>query len=218
MSASTADEADSPSVLIRLTGADRTGLQVETHIADDVYGPDTHDSLPRDVLRAQADFLRGPHTNMGHRPTEADRARREAGPADLGRALRALCLPGESGRAAAALIDGCPVGTMVEVCIEADRPELLGLPFEALRLPDDRLLATLPPVVMFRRPSGLAARPRKPLAGPLKILVAVGAPDEENTSAAVLDLERELQGILAAVEPANRRREAEVRILEVGHP
>jgi CHAT domain-containing protein len=48
--------------------------------------------------------------------------------------------------------------------------------------------------------------------------VAVGAPDEDSTSAAVLDQERELQNILDAVEPAQRQENTEVRILEVGHP
>lgn len=54
------------------------------------------------------------------------------------------------------------------------------------------------------------------MAGPLKILVAVGAPDEDRTL--VLDQERELQNILDAVEAARRYENAEVRILEVGSP
>ena len=102
--------------------------------------------------------------------------------------------------------------------MEAEGAEMLGLPFEALRLPDERLLATHPSVVMLRRPPGLAASAGQPLAGPLKILVAVAAPDEGHTGSAVLDQERELQNILDAVEPAHRHGNAEVRILEVGHP
>jgi hypothetical protein len=104
------------------------------------------------------------------------------------------------------------------VCFEADDPALLGLPFEAMRLADGRLLAIQPAVVMLRRPLGLAAVETRALAGPLKILVAVGAPDEQLTRAAVLDQERELQTILAAVEQAQRLENVEVRILEVGHP
>src|SRR5919199_3177125 len=142
----------------------------------------------------------------------------EAEVAGLGRALRDLCLPGETGEALAELVDGCGVGTVVEVCFEADAPELLGLPFEALRLPDDRLLATLAPVVTLRRPAGTSTQPQPGLAGPIKVLVAVGAPDEGNTSSGVLDHERELQNILDAVEVAQRRENVEVRILEVGHP
>ena len=138
--------------------------------------------------------------------------------AGLGRALRDFCLPGGAGEAITNLAAGCDVGTMVEVCFEADDPELLGLPFEALRLPDDRLLATLPTVVTLRRPVGIAVKPQSPLAGPIKILIAVGAPDEGHTGSAVLDYERELQNILDAVEVARRHKNVEVRILEVGHP
>src|SRR5439155_11348566 len=133
--------------------------------------------------------------------------------AELGRSLRPLCLPGDAGAALANLVDGCALGTTVEVCFEADAAELLGLPFEAIRLPDDRLLATHPTVVLLRRPLGLKAGDGPALAGPLKILVAVGAPDEGQTSAAVLDQERELQNILDAVEPAQRLENIEVRIL-----
>jgi hypothetical protein len=138
--------------------------------------------------------------------------------ARLGDALGELCFPDNSGTALTALIDGCPVGTTVEVCWEADDPELLGLPFEATRLPDGRVLALQPPVVMMRRPFGLKGKAEPAFAGPLKILVAVAAPDEGVSSGAVLDQERELQNILDAVEPARHLENCQVRILEVGHP
>lgn len=136
----------------------------------------------------------------------------------FGRHLAALCLPGAAEGELAALVDTAPVGTTIEVCFEADDAVLLGLPFEALRLSDGRLLAIQTAVVMLRRPLGLAASETPPLAGPLKILMAVGAPDEQLTGSAVLDQERELQTILDAVEPAQRHENVEVRILEVGHP
>ncbi len=66
--------------------------------------------------------------------------------------------------------------------------------------------------------AGAQRVPRRAAAGPLKILVAVGAPDEGKSDQAVLDLERELQGILDAVEAASRLGNAQVRFLEVGHP
>jgi len=65
---------------------------------------------------------------------------------------------------------------------------------------------------------GIATTPQSPLAGPIKVLIAVGAPDEGHTGSAVLDHERELQNILDAVEVAQRHKNVEVRILEVGHP
>src|SRR6185436_17693679 len=122
-----------------------------------------------------------------------------------------------AGAALAGLVDGRPVGTSVDVCCEGDDPDLLGLPFEAVALPDGRALALQPPVVMMRRPVGLAPAAAEALAGPLKILVAVAAPDED-FAGAVLDQKCELQNILDAVEPAQHLENCEVRVLEVGHP
>ncbi len=150
----------------------------------------------------------------------ADRAAREAELAELGRALRDLCLPGAAAAALAEVLDGAPVGVTFEVCFEADDAALLGLPFETLRLADERLLALHPKVVVFRRPAGLVAPPVARLAGPLKILVAVGAPDEDQSPNVVLNLERELQNLLDVVEVARQSdsENMEVRILEVGSP
>lgn len=99
----------------------------------------------------------------------------------------------------------------------ADKPLMIPLA-EALRLPDGRLVATQPATVFWRRPRNVPEADWRTLPGPLKVLVAVGAPDEEFTAAAVLDQERELQCILDAIEPAQRLENVEVRILEVGHP
>jgi hypothetical protein len=53
--------------------------------------------------------------------------------------------------------------------------------------------------------------------GALKILVAVGAPDEGQAPNRVLDLEGEMRAVLDAVERASRLGNAQVRLLEVGH-
>jgi hypothetical protein len=102
-----------------------------------------------DLATAQADFLKGFRRGLRR---DAATAERQAHMARLGGALGELCLPGGGGAALAGLVDGCPVGTTVEVCIEADDPELLGLPFEAMCVPDGRVLALQPLVVMLRRP------------------------------------------------------------------
>ena len=60
--------------------------------------------------------------------------------------------------------------------------------------------------------------PVAPLAGPLRLLIAVGAPDEGQTTSVVLDHERELQTILDADDQARHYGQAEVNILEVAHP
>jgi hypothetical protein len=210
-----------PQVFISLRHLAPSGVQVETKIGEHVYGPVTHEALPDELLAGLQTFRRsvgdGPHRAV----TPASRAERERRLVELGHAVCALCLPDDSVEALASLLDGCAVGATIEVVVEADHPALLGLPFEALRLPDFRLLAIQPPVVMVRRPIGVQRGDHEPLSGPLKILVAVGAPDEGQSAGAVLDPEREIQNILDAVEFRQQPRQHEnvqVRILEVGHP
>ncbi len=206
-------------VLISLGRNEESGVEIEVRIGEEVHGTNSYDALPASLQRAQARFLKGFRAGPLRSPTTAERAAMEASMLTLGRELGALCLPGCAGDALADIISGCGVGTLIEVCFEAEGPELLGLPFEALRLPDDRLLAILPPVVVLRRPRRIAGSEGQPLAGPLKILVAVAAPDEGLSSGqGGLDQERELQNILDAIEKADRQGNAEVRILEVGHP
>ncbi len=205
-------------VVISLRRENGAGFRVTVWIGREKHGEKLHALLPAPLLEARDWFLRGLRFGPYRSAAAANRAALEASLADLGRHLRGLCFPDGTGEAVAELVDGSPLGTSVEVLCEADDPVLLGLPFEALRLPDDRLLAVQDAVVMLRRPVELPAHQAHPLAGPLKILVAVAAPDEAYTSAAVLDQERELQNILDAVEPAQRHENVEVRILEVGHP
>lgn len=72
---------------------------------------------------------------------------------------------------------------------------------------------------MVRRPSGLKpAATTGAFAPPLKILAAVGAPDNDNNAAAPLDYEREFAHILDATEDLARNGAAQTRILEIGHP
>ncbi|MFZ9752581.1 MAG: CHAT domain-containing protein [Cyanobium sp.] len=173
-----------------------------------------HPGLPAALLAARAGFLRG--FGSGRDLAPRGLASLDADLANLGHQLAAFCLPAGAEPALRDLVDHSAPGTVVEVAIETSDPELLGLPFETLRLADGRLLATQPAVVLLRR-GAAPRRPTQPLAGPLKVLVAVGAPDEGSSGAAVLDYERELQTILNAVEPAQRNENVEVRILEVGH-
>ncbi|WP_157270718.1 TIR domain-containing protein [Azohydromonas aeria] len=211
-------------VLIRLKGLDAGGVQVDVLHAGQSLGSVLHEQLPSGLQAACTAFERGFGTALQRdiaddRRMAALRNANEAQMAELGSAMTALCLPGGSAAALQGLIDqGSPLGTRMEVCIEADGQALLGLPFEAMRLPDGRLLATVDGLVMWRRLLGMAAAPFAPLAGPLKLLVAVAAPDEGTTGSASLDQERELQGILDAVETLSQDGNAQVRILEVGHP
>ena len=126
---------------------------------------------------------------------------------------------GAVGDALTQLLRQTPPGHRIDLVFESDDDTLLALPFEAAQSPDGQVPALHPSVSTARRRRGVSSTlTNTPLASPLKILVAVGAPDEDHTAGAVLDLEGELQGILDAVQRAPVQANAEVRFLEVGHP
>ena len=134
----------------------------------------------------------------------------------LGRTLGAVLFPDPINSALGQVLDeAAAAGSSIEFVIETDDPKLLGIPFEAASLPDGRIPALQAGLRMLRRYTP-AKGEQKPQPGPLKILVAVGAPDEGKTASLVLDPERELQTILDAVERARRDGAVHVRILEVG--
>ena len=86
-------------------------------------------------------------------------------------------------------------------------PELTGLPWEALPRPDGRGPLALHPLVSLYRKTDAA--PAWMLPGPMRIVVAIAAPD---SGGPVLDYERELRNVLAAVRSA-RQDAAEVRVV-----
>ncbi|QBS40383.1 tetratricopeptide repeat protein [Nocardia sp. CS682] len=110
-----------------------------------------------------------------------------------------------------------PLSKLLDQASAAHVPVRLGvepgpfarIPWEALPAPGSaRPLALHPLVTVYRRVPG---RQPRPMAGPLRILVAIAAPEE--SSGAVLDYERELRNVLAAVKAA-RHGAAEVRLVE----
>ena len=107
-------------------------------------------------------------------------------------------------------------GEAIDLVVESEVPGFLAIPFEAARLADGRAPALEPGVRMVRRLVGSRSDSPDPQPGPLKILVAVGAPDEGKTRNSVLDMEREVQAILDAVKDARELGNAYVRILDVG--
>ncbi len=207
------------SILIRLMRNEDHSIQITASIGGKTYGETRFDDLPSPLVTLQNQFLQGFKTWNARDPVDAERVANEKSVVELGAAIRDFCLPEDSGDVLTSVIDNSnKINKTVEVCFEADDPALLGLPFEALRLPDNRLLTTQPTVVMYRRLAGELDAKWTPLPSPIKILVAVGAPDEGQTGAVVLDYEREMQIILDAVEQAQRLENVQVRILEVGHP
>lgn len=146
-------------------------VSVTAHVAGEGPFQGLHPGLPPALLAARASFLRG--FGPGRDLAPLGLASLEGELATLGRQLAAFCLPEGAEPALRALVDGAGPGLVVEVVIETPDPELMGLPFETLRLADGRLLATQPAVVMLRR-GAASRRVGVPLAGPLKVLVAVG--------------------------------------------
>ncbi|MGH3696320.1 MAG: TIR domain-containing protein, partial [Pseudonocardiaceae bacterium] len=136
--------------------------------------------------------------------------------AGLRQQVGSVLLPGDVGRAAEKLLAGLDAVTVVDVHVEAS-PALASLPFEAALTPAGRTPALLPGVRMRRGMRGRHPDQVRPAPGPLKILVAVGAPDEHKTPQARLDIEKEMGKILDAVAPAVRDERAQVRILEVAN-
>ena len=139
--------------------------------------------------------------------------------ADAGRRLAHAILDDESQRELAVRLQELPPGATAEVVLVADG-DALSLPVELIRLACDAVeagpLGLLPNVSTTRRIAGTSGgAPPAPAPGPLKILAAVAAPDETATPNAPLDIEREMEAMLAAVSGVAGTTQAQVRILEV---
>jgi tetratricopeptide (TPR) repeat protein len=185
--------------------------------------------LSGDLALAYRCFLAGrlPRRRAVEPVADPPEARRAAGdPADtadaelarLGAAVGEAVFPGPVGEALVHLLaEARPRGELVLLEIEAADPVLLSLPFEAARVTPGDLLPVLDPIVrMVRRRAGIARPAAAPLPGPLRLLIAVGAPDEDKTASVPLDPEHELGTIFRALDQAGAG--IEPKVLEVGHP
>ncbi len=137
---------------------------------------------------------------------------------ELGRRVGRVVFAGEVGAVVESLVDSLDANTLVDVCVEAAPGPLIALPMEAALLVSGRAPALHPGVRLWRRMTGARRGLPAPAPGPLKVLVAVGAPDEGYTPNVPLDVEAEMGSILEAVSPAVRDGRAQVRILEVADP
>ena len=150
--------------------------------------------------------------------------------AAAGRALAGALLDQAGQELVAGLLDGLAPQDTAEVVLCAGG-EALALPVELIRLGtaaggEVGPLGLMPAVAVSRRPqaapdgtswrrSGRAAAPPA-LAGPLKVLAAVAAPEETKTANPPLDAEAEMAAVLDAVAPVTAAgTAAQVRILEV---
>ncbi|MGH3614291.1 MAG: TIR domain-containing protein [Pseudonocardia sp.] len=180
-------------LLIRLTPADGDAVQVQVWQGGESVADQT---LRRPALLAPS-----------YRPGRAEQALTE-----VGRACGSLLFPGDALTRVNTFLAGRRQGDRLDVVIEA-APGLSRLPFEAARLPVPGvpLLVAQAGVTLLRRPLAPPTRLTPALPGPLKILIAVAAPDEGKTASSVLDGERELAKILGALP----RHGAQARPLEV---
>jgi tetratricopeptide (TPR) repeat protein len=202
-------------VRLRKAGAGQVAVAAEADgkpLADEEpvrLGPGFHYSY--------SEFLHALPADSRQASLEEVAAQRERDLRQLGRVVGRVIFPGAVDRALDDLLNQvASAGEQLELAIETADVELVSIPFEAASLSNGRVPALEPGVTMSRRLAGCSATAPKPRPGPLKILVAVGAPDEDKTPNTVLDYERELQSILDAVEEAQRFGNAAVRILEVG--
>jgi hypothetical protein len=141
---------------------------------------------------------------------------------EIGEALTREVLEGPAGEALRQEVQKAEkLGFPLELGLEVE-DSLADLPWETLRLPAaggimGPPLALHPNVRLFRATTGLGATPALSIPGPLRILVAIGSPEEQNARGELLDMERELSRILDAVEPARKQaRPAYVRVIERG--
>jgi len=135
---------------------------------------------------------------------------------EMGLALAAAFLPPAVAAAlTAAIEEAVRLGSPLELALELAEP-LAELPWETLCLPGLGPLALHPRVSLFRRTATGGPAPALAVPGPLRILVAIGSPEVQNTGNDLLDMETELGRILDATDAPRQQGRAWVRILENG--
>jgi hypothetical protein len=124
---------------------------------------------------------------------------------------------------AAQIAQAARLNEVLELGLEVAGQALADLPWEALQIPEasggvaqagGSPLVLHRNVALYRQIGGLGTSPAHKVRGPLRLLVAIASP--ETGDAELLDYEAELARIVAAVEPARRRGEAYVRVLNEG--
>jgi CHAT domain len=104
----------------------------------------------------------------------------------------------------------------LDLALEVVDEAFADLPWEALHLPSGKALALHPRLDPYRRVLEQGPSPSISIPGPLRVLVAIGSPEAQNARGELLDMEKELEIILNAIEPARRTGRAMIRVLERG--
>lgn len=208
--------AEQRSFVITLRKQQEAAIGVSAALDGKLAVPEQPAYISADLAYSYAEFLRSrlPGARLS---AEAVRSSRDADLQELGDAVGQLIFPEAIETALTKLFDeAAEKNAQVELMIETAEPELLAIPFEAARLKNGGTPALENGVRMARRLSGFKSKAPDAQPGPLKVLVAVAVPDEGKTPNVVLDMERELQSILDAIEDARKYGNAYVRILDVG--
>jgi tetratricopeptide (TPR) repeat protein len=213
--------------VVRPAGPLRAELIVSAAGVSLAAGGDRVSQVPRGLRRSTADAVRELEWRRAHPDPDPDSAGLGAGDARLGEAGRRLAedfLAGPVGAALAARVaQAAGLNEVLELGLEVAGPGLTDLPWEALQVPEPSgevaevggsPLVLHRNVAVYRLITGLGTAPAHKVRGPLRLLVAIASP--ETAEAELLDYEAELARIVAAVEPARKRGEAYVRVLNEG--
>lgn len=177
--------------IIRLEKNNSGSITIEASLNQNIIATENA-PFKQSLQSSYNQFLQGTLLGARNLSGEEQRTARERILETLGRELGSVVFYGQTGAQLGKLLKEIKVGELVDLVFESTDPELLSLPFEAARLPDGSLPALYPGVAIRRSAPGIKSSPWRPAPGPLKILVAIGAPDEGKTQSAVLDLEQEL--------------------------
>ncbi len=208
--------------VVRPAGPLRAELAVSQTEVSLVAGAGRVSQEPR-LRRSTVDAVRALEWRRAH-PDPAGPGDSDAALRGVGRRLSEDFLAGPVGAALAAQVaEAAGLNEVLELGLGvADQP-LTDLPWETLLVPEasgeiagvgGSPLVLHRNVAAYRLVGGLGTAPAHRVRGPLRLLVAIASP--ETADAELLDYEAELARIVAAVEPARRRGEAYVRVLNEG--
>jgi tetratricopeptide (TPR) repeat protein len=209
--------------VVRPAGPLRAELRLSATEVSLVAGADRISQRPRGLRRSTVDAVRALEWRRAH-PDPAGPGESEAALREVGRRLSEDFLAGPVGAALAARVgEAAGLNEVLELGLEVAGQPLTDLPWEVLQVPEvsgEVVDAGGSPLVLhrnvaaYRLVGGLGTAPAHRVRGPLRLLVAIASP--ETADAELLDYEAELARIVAAVEPARRRGEAYVRVLNEG--
>ena len=210
--------------VVRPAGPLRAELRVSAAEVSLAAGADRVSQEPRGLRRSTVDAVRALEWRRAHPDPAAARVRVMRRWPEVGRRLSEDFLAGPVGAALAARVaEAAGLNEVLELGLEVAGQPLSDLPWEALQVPEasgEIAEAGGSPLVLhrnvaaYRLVGGLGTAPAHRVRGPLRLLVAIASP--ETADAELLDYEAELARIVAAVEPARRRGEAYVRVLNEG--